>query len=103
VAVVDKADWIVWCDTCEAEGPGPDQVVLIVGVGHTLPRKVIEFGNKAEIMHAGFPAEKRESLSEDFLYEFLFPADQKLVVSRLDLFERLDEIAEQIPRKYIKR
>ena len=62
-----------------------------------------------------FPAEKRaalpaegkwvrESLSEDFLYEYMHPVDHELViVSKSHLFERMDDIVEQLYRRHFKR
>jgi hypothetical protein len=80
-----------------------------------LPAKVIEFGTRAEILYAGKSAKKkavlpkegkliRESLSEDFLYEYMRLVDHELViVSKSHLFERLDDIVEQLFRRHFDR
>jgi hypothetical protein len=115
IAVADKADQILWCDVYTFEGPDSENVVLSVGLGRALPAKVIELGKKAEILYEGMSAKKRtafpkegkwvrESLSEDFLHEYMYPVDHELViVSKSNLFERLDDIAEQLYRRHFKR
>jgi hypothetical protein len=46
----------------------------------------------------------RQSLSKDFLYEYIRPDDHELViVSKSRLFERLDEVMEQLYRRHFKR
>ena len=46
----------------------------------------------------------RESLSEDFLYEYMRLVDRELViVSKSHLFERLDDIVEQLFRRHFDR
>lgn len=69
----------------------------------------------AEILYAGKSAKKkavlpkegkrvRESLSEDFLYEYMRLVDHELViVSKSHLFERLDDIVEQLYRRHFER
>ena len=115
IALADKADQIVWCDVYTFEGPDSEDVVLSVGLGQALPAKVIELGKKAEILYVEMSAEKRaalpeegnwvrESLSEDFLYEYMHPVDHELViVSKSHLFERMDDIVEQLYRRHFKR
>jgi hypothetical protein len=115
IAVADKADRIFWCDVYTFDGPDSNNVVLSVGVGQTLPARVIEFGKKAEVLYSGTSAKKktalpkegkwvRESLSEDFLYQYMQPLDHKLViVAKSHLFERLDEIAELLYQRHFGR
>jgi len=69
----------------------------------------------AEILYAGKSDKKkavlpkegkliRESLSEDFLYEYMRLVDRELViVSKSHLFERLDDIVEQLFRRHFDR
>lgn len=113
--VADKADRIFWCDVYTFEGPDSEKVVLSVGLGHSLPAKVIELGKKAEVLYEGMSAKQkaslpkegkwvRESLSEDYLYEYVHHDDYELViVSKSQLFERLDDLMEQLYRRHFKR
>lgn len=115
MVVVDKAHQIIWCDVYTFEGPDSENVVLSVGLGQALPSNMIELGKKAEVLYAGMSPKKkaslpkegkriRESLSEDFLYEYMRPDDHELViVSKSHLFERLDELMEQLFRRHFKR
>jgi hypothetical protein len=115
IGVADKARQILWCDVYTFEGSDSGNVVLSVGVAQALPARVIELGKKAQILYSGMSAKERaslpnegkwvrESLSEDFLFEYLQPIDHELViVSKSHLFERLDEIAEQLYRRHFKR
>jgi hypothetical protein len=112
--VADKAEYILWCDVYSFEGPDSGNVVLSVGLGKALPAQLIDFGTKAEILYAGISAKKktalpkegkwvRESLTEDFLYEYMRPVDHELViVSKAHLLERLDVIVEQLYRRNFK-
>jgi hypothetical protein len=115
ISVANKASRIFWCDVYMFDGPDSNTVVLSVGLGQTLPPRVIKLGKKAEVLYSGMPAKKRaafpkegkwvrESLSEDFLYEFMMPVDHKVViVERSRLFDRLDEIAEQLYQRHFKQ
>jgi hypothetical protein len=115
IAIADNSDQILWCDVYTFEGPDSENVVLSVGVGRALPAKLIEFGTKTEILYAGVSAEKkavlpkngkkvRESLSKDFLSEFMRPTDHELViVSKSHLFERLNDVMEHLYLRQFKR
>ena len=115
IRVEDKSEWIIWCDAYSFEGADSDKIVLSVGVGHTLPDRVIELGKKAEILYEGMPAEKRaalpaegkwvrESLSEDFLYEFMMPVDHEVViVSKTLVLKKLDAIADKLLQRHFKQ
>jgi hypothetical protein len=83
-------------------------------MGRALPAKVIEFGTKAEILYVGMSGEKnaalqkdgkkvRESLSKDFLCEFMRPTDHELViVSKSHIFERLNDMMERLYLRHFK-
>lgn len=115
VGVAERAKEIFWCDVYTFAGPDSDKAVLSVGFGQSLPLQVIELGKKAEILYTGLPAKKkaalqksgtwvRQSLSEDFLYEYMKPLDQEVViVEKSRLLDRLDEIAELLYQRHLKQ
>jgi hypothetical protein len=114
IGVADKASRIFWCDVYTLEGTDSNNVVLSVGLGQALPSKVLEWGKKEEILYSSMPVIKksklpkegkwvRESLSEDFLYEYIQPIDHVLViVDKPHLFKRIDEIAELLYQRHFK-
>jgi hypothetical protein len=115
IGVADKAPRILWCDVYTFEGSDSNNVVLSIGLGQALPAKVLEWGRKEEILYSAMPVTKksklpkegkwvRETLSEDFLYEYMQPIDHVLViVDKPHLFKRIDEIAGLLYQRHFNR
>ena len=111
VKVVDTAEWVVWFNALNIDESDTNQIILAIGLGHTLPKEVIELGKKSEVFYSHLPVSKksllpaegkfiREYVTEGFLYEFMYPLDEKLVVvPRQKLLERLDEIMNDVCAK----
>ena len=114
VTVADKAEWIVWCDLVPvAEDNG--HVLVSIGIGRALPRKMIELGKKSEILFKGASKQNdrslpgrgkwvRERLTEDFLYEFIFPLEQaSRIVTRASLDQCLDDEVHLLFQRHFAR
>ena len=91
VKVVENAEWTVWFNSQVIDESDTNTVILAIGLGHTLPKEAIELGKQSEFFYSYLPAATRASLpkegkwvreyiTEGFLYEFIYPLDEKLVV-----------------------
>ncbi|MCX6135029.1 MAG: hypothetical protein NTU47_14545 [Ignavibacteriales bacterium] len=108
VKVSDTAEWVVWFNALNIDESDTNHIILAIGLGHTLPKEAIEMGKKSEIFYSHLPVSKKSSLpaegkfireyvTEGFLYEFMYPLDEKLaVVPRQKLLERLDELVNDL-------
>lgn len=104
VKVVDTAEWVVWFNAFNIDESDTNHIILAIGLGHTLPKEAIELGKKSEVFYSNLPLLRKSSLpvegkfireyvTEGFLYEFMYPLEEKLaVVPRQKLLERLDEL-----------
>jgi hypothetical protein len=104
VKIVDSAEWVIWFSSVPIDDFDTSKVLLTVGLGHTLPRAVIELGKKSEVSYSNLPAATRATLpvegkfireyvTEGFLYGYMYPLDEIVqVVPRDKLLERLEEI-----------
>ena len=114
VKVVEKAEWSVWFNAIPIGESDTNQVLLAIGLGHTLPKEAIDLGMKSEVFYSSMPATTKASLPKDgkwvreyvtegFLYEFIYPLDEKLVVvPRAKLLERLDELVGELCANQLK-
>ena len=108
VKVVQNAEWTVWFNALVIDTSDTSRVLLAIGLGHTLPKEVIDLGKQSEFFYSFLPAAQKASLpkegkwvreyfTEEFLYEFVYPVDEKLeVVPRTKLLERLDELVREL-------
>ena len=108
VKVIDKSEWVVWFNAIPASETDTNRVILLIGIGHTLPKEAIEVGRKSEIFYSNLPAATKASLpaegkwvreyvTEGFLYEFMYPLEEKLeLVPREKLLERVDAIVNDL-------
>lgn len=114
VRVVEKAEWSVWFNALRIGESDTNQILLAIGLGHTLPKEAIDLGKKSEVFYSSIPAATkaslpkegkwvREYITEGFLYEFIYPLDEKLVVvPREKLLERLGELVKELCSNQLK-
>jgi len=114
VKVVENADWTVWFNSQVVDESDTNTVVLAIGLGHTLPKEAMDLGKQSEFFYSYLPAAAkaslpkegkwvREYITEGFLYEFIYPLDEKLVVvPRKKLLERLDELVKALCERQLK-
>jgi hypothetical protein len=108
VKVVENAEWSVWFNAITIGDADTNQILLAIGLGHTLPKEAIDLGKQSEVFYSSLPATTKASLpkegkwvreyvTEGFLYEFIYPLDEKLVVvPREKLLERLNELVKEL-------
>jgi len=108
VKVADHADWVLSFTALPIDESDTSRILLAIGLGCSLPKDVIDQGRKSEVFFGFLPASKRASLpkegkwvreeiTENFLYEFIYPVDERLaVVPRGQLLQRLDELVKEI-------
>jgi hypothetical protein len=108
VKVVENAEWTVWFNALAIDESDTNLVLLAIGLGHALPKEVIDLGKQSEFFYsylraatkASLPKEGkwvREYFTEGFLCEFVYPVDEKLVVvPRKKLLERLGELVKEL-------
>ena len=114
VKVEEKTEWTVWINARTIDESDTNTIILSVGLGHALPKEAIELGKQSEVFYSSFPATMkasltkegkwvREYITEGYLYEFVYPLDEKLaVVSREKLLERLDQIVSDLCERQLK-
>jgi hypothetical protein len=108
VKVADHAEWVLSFNASPMDESDTVRVLLSIGLGYSLPKGVIDSGKESEVFFSFLPASKRASfpkegkwvrelITEDFLYEFSSPVEEKLVVvSRDKLLQRLDELVKEL-------
>lgn len=114
VPIVNKADWAVWIDAACANESDSNQVILSVGIAHTLPEEAMEAGKRAEVFYSFLTAEHRaklpkegkwvrELMTEEFLAQFVMPIDHRIVlVRRSDVPARLGMLLDELTRNRVK-
>lgn len=108
VKVVDHAEWVLSFNALPMDHLDTARVLLSIGLGFSLPKDVIDEGKEAEMFFSFLPASKRasfpkegkwvrEQITENFLYQFIYPLDEKLVlVDREKLLQRLEELVKEL-------
>jgi len=109
-----RAEWAIWIDAVPVGDPGSDQIILMVGIAHTLPDEAMTAGKKAEVLYSSFPAERRATLPKEgkwvrelmtgeFLAQFVMPIDQSAaLVHQSELQDRAERMLDEIIRNRVK-
>jgi hypothetical protein len=115
VPILDKADWAVWIDASYAVESDSNEVILSVGIAHTLPEEAMEAGKRAEVFYSYLTPEHRaklpkegkwvrELMTQEFLLQFVMPIDHRIVlVQRRDVPARLSSLLDELTRNRIKK
>ena len=115
IPIVNKAEWAVWVDAAYVSNSDTNQLMLSVGIAHTLPDDAIEAGKQAEVFYSFLSPERRaklpeegkwvrQKMTEEFLVQFVMPIDHRIVlVHRSEVWARLGSLLDELTMDRVRQ